>query len=196
MSKAKRAEWNELAGELRSALAARDWHQAGAIVWQLRQLDDERFTLELEHYTNEQVRKGGYGMALETEQRLEAVRRWAKDGAQVARQLNLAPDSWPLLLRGLVRGETVHDMFEWFSSRFEGSFALVHLDRMIRNNATNEIVLDYSCLPLAGTFLLTERDERSLREDARDVLWVVLQELGEPSEQDWQDHVTRLAQPS
>lgn len=70
--------WNELAGELRSALAARDWRQAGAIIWQLRQLDGKRFTLELEHYTNEQVRKGGYGMALEREQRLEVVRQWAR----------------------------------------------------------------------------------------------------------------------
>ena len=39
-------EWNKLAGELRSALAARDWRQAGAIAWQLRQLDGERFTLD------------------------------------------------------------------------------------------------------------------------------------------------------
>lgn len=75
-------DWNKLAGELRSSLAARDWHQAGAIVWQLRQLDGERFTIELEHYTNEQVRKGGYGMALETEQRLEAVKQWAREKLQ------------------------------------------------------------------------------------------------------------------
>lgn len=75
-------EWNKLAGELRSSLAARDWHQAGAIVWQLRQLDGERFKIELEHYTNEQARQGGYGMALETEQRLEMVRQWAKQVLQ------------------------------------------------------------------------------------------------------------------
>ena len=90
--------WNTLAGELRSALAARDWHQAGAIIWQLRQLDGERFTLELEHYTNEQVRKGGYGMALETEQRLEALRLWAREG------LERFPTAWPALILVMSQG--------------------------------------------------------------------------------------------
>lgn len=72
-------DWNELAGELRSELAARNWRGAGAIVWHLRQLDEERYSLELEHYTNQQVGRGGRGVALETEQRLEAVRQWARE---------------------------------------------------------------------------------------------------------------------
>ena len=100
-------EWNVLMGELRSALAARDWHQAGAIVWQLRQLDGERFTLELEHYTNEQVRKGGYGMALETEQRLEAVRRWAH--TMLTQDDELLANEWRQCFERLIEGKTSHD---------------------------------------------------------------------------------------
>lgn len=92
-------DWNDLAGELRSALAARDWHQAGAVVWQLRQLDGERFKRELEHYTNEHTNKGGREMTLETEQRLEAVRQWAND--------NKDNEELRSLMDGLMNGEAI-----------------------------------------------------------------------------------------
>lgn len=60
-------EWRRVEGDLRAALAARDWSNAGASVWQLRQLDEGRYFEELDHYVTQQCRAGGYTMALETE---------------------------------------------------------------------------------------------------------------------------------
>lgn len=72
-------EWRRVEGDLRAALAARDWSNAGASVWQLRQLDEGRYFEELDHYVTQQCRAGGYTMALETEQRLEAIRQHAME---------------------------------------------------------------------------------------------------------------------
>ena len=141
-------DWNELAGELRSALAARDWHQAGAVVWQLRQLDDERFTLELEHYTNEQVRKGGYGMALETEQRLQAVREWVE---------NLTTEDKGRLSGLMVRG---------FSST--SAFPPTDLGGL------DITILDWEIINLAINPHGSQVPQWQVRQDMRDVIWLAL----------------------
>lgn len=143
--------WNTLAGDLRSSLAARDWHQAGAIVWQLRQLDGERFTLELEHYTNEQVRKGGYGMTLETEQRLEAVRQWAREVVQGGDASQIAALRLTLNGRGFSQGT------------FQNAF----------DDGSNQIddLRDLLDLQFAGSGML-----KTTRTDMQDVIWSVLQD--------------------
>lgn len=66
-------EWNSLAGELRSTLTARNWRQAGAVVWQLRQIDEALYTDQFKQFTKDQMNIGGYPMSLDTEQRLEAL---------------------------------------------------------------------------------------------------------------------------
>lgn len=180
-------EWNKLAGELRSSLAARDWHQAGAIVWQLRQLDGERFKLELEHYTNEQVRKGGYGMTLYTEQRLEAVRQWAYEGFEIVKSKGLSPAVWYRALESLCDGEVVISVFEHLKSSSGSLLSFEPVGQTIVDTATEEVLLETSCLARSGpTDGFTDVNQRAVRDDIRDVLWVVLQDVGQPSEEDYQ----------
>tara|TARA_Y100000588_G_scaffold179941_1_gene193781 strand:- start:2383 stop:2952 length:570 start_codon:yes stop_codon:yes gene_type:complete len=168
-------EWNALAGDLRSALAARDWHQAGAIVWQLRQLDGERFTLEFEHYTNEQVRKGGYPMSLETEQRLEAVRKWAFSGLEMVVQRNLSRALWHGLLCQLRDGQNIRHVFENFDRMSNYTFRSDFTLLKINDGRTQETILDCSCLALAGPFSV--HGTQIIRDDVRDVLWSIIEGL-------------------
>jgi len=159
---------------LRSALAARDWHQAGAIIWQLRQLDGERFTLELEHYTNEQVRKGGYGMALETEQRLEALRLWAREG------LERFPTAWPALIlvmsQGFPAGEAAKTLAQHYKEwSFDTKRGLIYRGDI--KGPTESF--DCTCLDWEHT---KEEGVRVLRSDMRDVLWSVFQSIQAPSD--------------
>ena len=167
-------EWNKLAGELRSALAARDWRQAGAIAWQLRQLDGERFTLELEHYTNEQVRKGGYGMALETEQRLEAVREMARTSWEFFSRDEFVHSVWHATLEGISKSYRIDDESRNFNETLQGrsffdTLGYRHL-RMseqgilgFEHATPSGLVVSFDCLDFSP--------DKSLRADMRDVLW-------------------------
>jgi hypothetical protein len=159
--------WNSLAGELRSALAARDWHQAGAIVWQLRQLDPERYKSEVERYTNQQVGQGRRSMALETEQRAEAVRQWARLGVEEA------PLEWDVVLRALlkVREPNAQDLPRLLGQaygniRLNDSFDIHHIN-------TGQLLAHGRCLD----WEVGQYGNVVLRADLRDVLWSVLLEL-------------------
>lgn len=186
-------DWNSLAGELRSSLAARDWHQAGAIVWQLRQLDGERFKLELEHYTNGQLRKGGYGMTLYTEQRLEAVKQWAYQGFEIVKSKGISPAVWYQALESLCDGKMVISVFEDLK-RFSGSLlSFEPVGQTIIDAATEEVLLETSCLARSGpTDSFTDANQRAVRDDIRDVLWVVLQDVGQPSEEDYERMLEKM----
>lgn len=162
--------WNALVGELRSSLAARDWSTAGAIVWRLRLIDPERFSLELEHYTTEQVRRGGQDMALETEQRLEAVRQLARRGFEWSQEFERGEATWLAFLERLLDGSR-HKCF-WFLSSFDRYYydntsKYLHC-RQSREPLTD---LDFSCLDWDA-----DEDLACLRSDMKDVIWSVLQE--------------------
>lgn len=147
------SDWNELAGKLRSELAARNWREAGAVVWHLRQLNQERYTLELEHYTNQQVGQGGRGVALETEQRLEAVRQWA-------REMLKSP-------------EGRHQIENLISDGMGRSFEAGALERATSIGPAH--LLDWEGDEGGVLFV-------RLRSDMRDVLWSVLQSHPEQQE--------------
>ncbi len=76
------ADWNLLFGELRKALQERNWSVAGDVAWQMRKLDVQRYGELLEDYIAESCKIQGYPMMLETEQRLAAIRAWARTAAK------------------------------------------------------------------------------------------------------------------
>lgn len=149
-------DWRRVEGDLRAALAARDWSRAGASVWQLRQLDEGRYFEELDHYVTQQCKAGGYTMALETEQRLEAIRQWAREMLEDASNVTIQRQRRELLRN--MSGEH-HDVPE--------SLVMIHLPgarKLIpfRFGGTNTLRLE--------------------RPDIQDVIWSVIQELDDESE--------------
>jgi hypothetical protein len=156
-------DWNELAGELRSALAARNWGEAGAVIWRLRQLDQERYTLELEHYTNQQVGKGGRGVALETEQRLEAVRQWVRECLEGEHS-----DKWRTCFEQLLGGV----------SKKRAQPSVFH-----EGDYWSDYLPYSTSLAWEGqAFGVGEKENYAefLRQDMADVIWSVFVEAGEP----------------
>ena len=154
-------EWNDRVGELRSALEHRNWHRAGAVVWQLRQLDAQRYNEQLDAYTRDKVREGGYSMALETEQRLEAVRQWAQE-ALAGEQSEDWRECFEKLLAGESR-EHAQPVTSYnpigFSGRLDYSHALACVGRPYSQNARL-------------------KSAEFLRQDMADVIWSIMSQEG------------------
>lgn len=183
-------DWNTLAGDLRSALAHNERGLAGRAIWKLKQLDRARYSVEFEEYTRKQLNQGE-DMALATEQRLEAVRQWARAGAQFFGDDSSARKAWLFMLRVLAMGQPYHlaaakftsDMEHLHYRDFEGfTFSRDHLRiygyiETRDNTRTIEPVagLECACLDFEGGW--DDDGLNPLREDMRDVLWLELQEL-------------------
>lgn len=184
----KPPEWNTLAGDLRSALAHNERGLAGRAIWKLKLLDLARYEVEFEEYTSTHLNKGE-GMTLATEQRLEAVRQWARDGMRYFGAEPNAREGWLGTLARLAKG-------------YDYSNAMAHFDKELRtqifgefsgarfDEASNRIVgyaedrgsgmrreagviLLNSCLDFEGGW--SHQGLHPLRADMRDVLWLEIQ---------------------
>jgi len=67
-------EWQPLQGDLRAALAARAWREAGALVHKMCRIDEDRYARELADWVATQYRMGGYHHQSDTEKRLDLIR--------------------------------------------------------------------------------------------------------------------------
>lgn len=183
-------DWNSLAGDQRSALAHNKRGLAGRAIWKLRQLDSIRYKAELEEYTRIQLIKGE-GLMLATEQRLEAVRQWAKAGMQFFGDDRNARKAWLFMLRLLAMGKPYRlvtdlftsDMNQIFYCDFEG-FLFSRTHSKIYGYGENDgntrtlhpiDALECACLDFEGGW--DDGGLNPLRSDMRDVLWLELQEI-------------------
>lgn len=123
--------------------------------------------LELEHYTNQQMGKGGRGVALETEQRLEAVRQFARAGIEDDTRWReflsaLLDSSRKECLNTLIYDRTAFDRY--IEQSYESQL------RILRDNEATKHI-DFTCLDwVEGEHFY------SLRSDMRDIIWSVLEE--------------------
>lgn len=152
--------WEALGGELRSALQARDRGRAGSSVWHMKQHDAARYHEEWEENVRHHVGRGGR-MALESEQRLEAVREWGRAG------LRHASEDFLPILRALLEGALVRRGCAYGRLYIGERFDLFEGDPTGGGRA-GKLLAAGSCLDFAAGLL---------RADMRDVLWGLLSEL-------------------
>lgn len=185
-------EWNTLAGDLRSALAHNERGLAGRAIWKLKQLDPARYRAEFEEYTSK-----GESMTLATEQRLEAVRQWARDGMRYFGAEPGARKGWLGTLARLAKGCDYSSAMAYFDKELRiqifGEFSGARFDEPrnqivgyaedrgsgVRREAG--VILLNSCLDFEGGW--SHQGLHPLRADMRDVLWLELQEFETASQE-------------